>query len=393
MTPLQLTPGNINIGSYPHSIEGKTFKNVQNILPLDLVPVIYLIIYSEENSGKILSCAPLERVWTRTAQAKFDYPMLKGMVELVQETPFDPTIVDINMELFRSAYSYGIDELPKIIRSKDLTTRECPNIHSIIYNPKNIDPDIVPNEGQGTSDQYAVGDLSGKYGNLAEKSSESMTITDFNLPLFGRDSVIGRALVFYSPEGMTIGCSNIELSDTNMTTAFATFDHPIQGQFIFRQPSSNCSAETYVYIEISKPGEDNATRTANHSWHIHQDAITPGNMNWSTSDCKPAGDHFNPFNITKDCVYSRDCGPATPLRCELGDTSGKLGVIDIPPYKVTDEGELDIGKYFFVDVHLPLCGPNSIINKSIVVHDQEYASGRLSCANIIEYKPKLRSRS
>ena len=243
---------------------------------MDLVPVIYLIVYSDENSGKILSCAPLQRVWPRMASAKFNYAMLKGSVDMTQETPLDPTIVDLNIEVFRSAYSYGIDELPKIVRNKDLTTKECPNIHSVIYNPHNIDPELVPGEGQGTTDQYAVGDLSGKYGNLADKTSEVLTVTDFNLPLFGRDSIIGRALVFYSPEGTTIGCSNIELNGVNMTTAFATFDHPIQGQFIFRQPTDNCSSDTYVYIEISKPGDDNATKTSNHGWHIHLNPITPG---------------------------------------------------------------------------------------------------------------------
>ena len=116
-------------------------------------------------------------------------------------------------------------------------------------------------------------------------------------------------------------------------------------------------------------------------------------MNWSTSECSPAGDHFNPFNVSKNCVYERDCSQTTPLRCELGDTSSKLGFIDIPPYKVTDEGELDIGKYFFTDVFLPLCGPNSIINKSIVIHNEELSGSRLSCANIIQYKPKLKSKT
>ncbi len=271
-----MSPEMINIGSDPFTISGKTFNLIENLLPLDLVPVIYMIIYSDENSGKIVGCAPLQRIWPKTAVAKFVYPQIKGSVKLTQETPLDPTNVEINIQLLRTTFSYGIDELPKIIRSKDSPTRECPNINGIIYNPRNIDPESVPPEGEGTSDQYAIGDLSGKYGTLADKSSEVASLTDFNLPLFGRYSVIGRALVFYAPEGTIIACSNIELMDVNMTTAFATFDTPIQGQFIFRQPTNNCSADTYVYVEISKPGEENTTKTVSHPWHIHLNQISPG---------------------------------------------------------------------------------------------------------------------
>lgn len=45
----------------------------------------------------------------------------------------------------------------------------------------------------------------------------------------------------------------------------------------------------------------------------------------STTDCGPAGGHLNPYNVSTDCIYQRDCTMFTPERCELGDTTGKLG--------------------------------------------------------------------
>lgn len=249
---------------------------MRNLIDFDSFSIIYILVYSESN--KIIACAPLHRINKKIGSAKFNSQSVKGVINFAQESPFEPTLVNINIELSQLAYSYGIDELPKIIRTKDEANKACPNIQSIIFNPKNIDPDVVPQEAMGTSDLYAVGDLSGKYGHLANKNKEVLQIYDYNLPLFGKFSIIGRALVIYSPEGRPIGCSNIELIGTNITTAFATFDTPIQGQFIFRQPLHNCTDDTYVYLEISKPNDNNAEKTNNHQWIIHRNNINPGKI-------------------------------------------------------------------------------------------------------------------
>lgn len=97
--------------------------------------------------------------------------------------------------------------------------------------------------------------------------------------------------------------------------------------------------------------------------------------------------------MSTDCIYFRDCNSGSPLRCELGDTTSKLGPINIPPYNVNSDGDLDIGKYFFVDTFLPLCGPASIINRSLTVYSSNYGQHIVSCANIIEYKPRYKTRT
>lgn len=98
-----------------------------------------------------------------------------------------------------------------------------------------------------------------------------------------------------------------------------------------------------------------------------------------------------------DATYLRDCNSVTPERCERGDTSSKLSPVSIVPYKPVvymennekkTYGEPEVSKYFLVDNQLSLCGPNSIIGRSVVIHDKHFSMQRISCANILEFKTK-----
>ena len=359
-------------------------------LPLETFASVYVAIYSEFDSREPIACAPLRFVKPKTAAAKFQTGSVQGSVLLSQDSPFDVTLARVNLNFPNSdGHSYGIDELPMIIR-RESDTRVCPNIREIIYNPHHIEPSSVPPEGEATSDQYAVGDLSGKYGSLTGKAQEKIQALDFNLPLFGPVSVVGRALTVYSSEGVAIACSNIELTQP-MRTAFATFDFGLQGQFIFRQPLGDCNGDTYVYIEVSKPtGSGGAQeRSLDHNWHIHTSPVDSGLEHLSSTECSAAGGHFNPYNTSTGSIYSRDCTPFNVLRCELGDLSAKMFTIEIPPYRVKASGqEPDIGKFFGTDIDLPLCGPVSIVNRSVVVHVADFGPQRMACSTVIEFKPR-----
>lgn len=377
-------------------------------VPFETFSSVYVVVYSEHDPMEPMACAPLRFVKPKTAAAKFQTVSVQGQIVFQQDSPYDVTVARVALNFPNSdGHSYGIDELPMIIRRKS-DTRVCPNIREIIYNPHHIEPSSVPPEGEATSDQYAVGDLSGKYGSLTGKQSEKITVSDHNLPLFGPVSIIGRALTIYSADGMAIACSNVELTSP-MTTAFATFDFGIQGQFIFRQQMNDCNGDTYVYIEVSKPTgsasqqqqqsavaslagsnhhQDHA-RSLDHNWHIHERPVDSGLEHLSTTECSAAGNHFNPYNASTSTIYSRDCTPFNVLRCELGDLSSKMFTIEIPPYKVKSGGqEPDIGKFFGTDIDLPLCGPVSIVNRSVVVHVADFGSQRLACSTVIEFKPR-----
>lgn len=269
----------ILVSSEMPGIKGRTYQALRNVKSIEEIPVVFFILY-EPDETTIMACSPLTEMLPKNARARFSNDPngdVQGYINLSQESPFDPTKVEVNLKMMKNAYSYGIDILPSIRRRKN-EPKACPNIKETIYNPFFKDPEEIPPEGQGTTDQYAVGDLSGKFGSLANKNTEVFMSYDFNLPLHGTFSVIGRALVLYAPDGPPVACSNIEVVGVNITTAYATFDVPLQGQFIFRQPSGECNSDTYIYIEISKPDTSDSHKTSNHMWHIHEQPVNAGQL-------------------------------------------------------------------------------------------------------------------
>lgn len=50
--------------------------------------------------------------------------------------------------------------------------------------------------------------------------------------------------------------------------------------------------------------------------------------------------------IAQDELYRRECGPDLPLRCYVGDLSGRLGTIDLGNgRKVFSDPNLPLGNY------------------------------------------------
>lgn len=370
----------INVSSEPSTLNSRSYINLLNVTNLSNLARLFFVL---KNGNQPAACASILQISSRKVVAKFNENHLVGQVMFSQESPIDPTLVDIELNTNKFAYSYGIDELPSIARSVE-AHKICPNINNIIFNPTNISPFSVPIEGLGTSDQYAIGDLSGKYGTLMQKSDEKISTVDFNLPLFGTNSVVGRALVFYAPNGTTIACSNLEMTETEMVVTFATFDKPVQGQIIFKQPLNKCNEDTSIYFEISRSGE-NETTSHNHEWSIHRNPIFTDN-NWSTSECVKTDEIFNPFNKTIDLIYQRDCSTENVFGCVVGDLHRKLSPIEIVPYKVNPNGDINLKKFYFIDTYLPLCGPNSVVGKSIQINRNNFDREPLACTNIVLFE-------
>ena len=115
-----------------------------------------------------------------------------------------------------------------------LEDQEFPCEESSLYghwNPYNVNPSLSPLPAVGTSDQYELGDLSGKFGKLDGLGSLHAVYNDTRLPLFGTSSVLGRSVVINKKDkNVRWSCSSIERGyapgEARELRAIASFHHP-----------------------------------------------------------------------------------------------------------------------------------------------------------------------
>ena len=101
-------------------------------------------------------------------------------------------------------------------------------------------------------------------------------------------------------------------------------------------------------------------------YHVHTNPINSSLAAADSCSVGSVGGHFNPKGVTGTC------NPAQPETCEYGDLSGKVGGL-------AGLSSLVAKEYTVADV--PLSGADSIVGRSIVVHDT--AGGRWVCASIV----------
>uniref|UniRef100_A0A6I8QKX2 Superoxide dismutase copper/zinc binding domain-containing protein n=1 Tax=Xenopus tropicalis TaxID=8364 RepID=A0A6I8QKX2_XENTR len=69
------------------------------------------------------------------------------------------------------------------------------------FNPFGVNVSTSPPAGNGTDDEYEVGDISGRRGLLVGKDSLVKQFIDMNFPLSGTHSILGRSLVIHYTNG------------------------------------------------------------------------------------------------------------------------------------------------------------------------------------------------
>lgn len=109
---------------------------------------------------------------------------------LWQKSKFEVTNVYSNAVTVKNDITLGLHELPLIPKTYKTPLNKIINCSGIgnIFNPTGkIFPATAERQ---TQDQYAIGDLSGKY-------NYDSSSWDIFLPLFGSNSVIHRSLVVY----------------------------------------------------------------------------------------------------------------------------------------------------------------------------------------------------
>lgn len=216
-----------------------------------------------------------------------------------------------------------------------------------------------------------VGDLYNKGGALS--IGTNLFYTDINLPVtktVGSMPGIGARSVVVHDANLAAGryrCATIHfLGKFSPRKAVATFDvaNVATGTMTFTQTNSN--SPTLVQLDLK---ELNAAG----GYHVHQFPVTDGCGASST------GGHYNPTGASGTCNSSAVA--RSNNNCEIGDLSGKHGSLSIGSVVATS----------YWDQYLPLFGDESILGRSIVIHNTNGA--RVACADINFMGVTLNSRA
>ncbi|XP_029293117.1 uncharacterized protein cusr [Cottoperca gobio] len=327
--------------------------------------------------GSSYKCAQIYIVPEKQVSAVVNMRGIKGYLSFRQASPFDVTELRVNLTNLKSRVgSYHVHNFPLPSVMSPSSSR-CSNDNvGGHWNPFgfNTNDPTYPNGPGSTHDMYEIGDLSAKHMSLAGQNEVDMMFTDFSLPLFGQNSIVGRSVVIHQTNGARYVCASISYPG-EVIVGRARFQSPVVGEIWFTQLANNPLSDVTIFTDLSY-GNPSTTPTKNHNWHVHTYPISSEKDN-DENRCSTTGGHWNPFNINaSDSSYALYCGPSRPLSCEVGDLSSKHRTLNLDT-KVGAVG----AKHFFTDVTSWLSG-TSIIGRSVVMHQAERGGPRIACANV-----------
>ncbi len=251
-------PGNCEIGdltgkSTPLDVVGGVTKTLytDTDLPLvgdDLFILSRSVVIHEANqTAPRLSCANITQLRPLEAVAYFNEDGVNGEIRFLQNSLFDETEVTVSLTGLRNmAGGYHVHEFP--VGPQGPGSERCGvqfagghwNPLGVVYSDE--DPPV-------TSDEYEIGDLSGKFGSLDGKNDITENFRDPNIPLSGRNSILGRSIVIHYPNGSRWLCANIEYT-VPVVRFSATYNiSGVELRFTFVQPADDPFADTTIVVE------------------------------------------------------------------------------------------------------------------------------------------------
>uniref|UniRef100_A0A672YNJ8 Uncharacterized protein n=1 Tax=Sphaeramia orbicularis TaxID=375764 RepID=A0A672YNJ8_9TELE len=170
--------------------------------------------------GSNYTCAKIYDVPEKQVSAVVNMKGIKGYFSFRQASPFDVTELRLNLSNLRGKvgpYHVHLFPVPSV-RSplSNLCSNDNVGGH---WNPFGVDVNAptYPNGPGSTHDQYEI---------------------DFNLPLFGRNSIVGRSVVIHQTDGSRYVCASISYPG-EVVVGRAIFRSPVVGEIWFTQLRNN----------------------------------------------------------------------------------------------------------------------------------------------------------
>ncbi|XP_054897445.1 uncharacterized protein LOC129367170 [Poeciliopsis prolifica] len=222
--------------------------------------------------GSNYKCAQIYNMPEKEVRSVVNMRGISGYFNFRQASPFDVTQFSVNLTNLRKLVGpYHVHNFPV----PSVRSGQCSNDNvGGHWNPFGVDTTspTYPAGPGSTHDKYETGDLSGKHMSLSGRSAFDMTFTDFNLPLFGQNSIVGRSVVIHLVNGDRYACASIGYPSA-VTVASAIFQTPVVGKMIFTQLINNPLSDVSIFMDLSY-GDPTTTPTQNHNWHVHEFPIS-----------------------------------------------------------------------------------------------------------------------
>ena len=204
------------------------------------------VIHSENRGAPRIACANLTSYQPLEAVARFDENGVTGSIQFYQRSPYDPTQVFVNLKgLGSRTAGYHVHEFP-------IGPGGSPGRCADRYAGGHLNPTGITVAGT-TSDQFEVGDLSGKFGSLSGQNDFYREYVDPNIPLFGPYSILDRSLVIHEddPEGTRFVCSNIRRIRRVVQVTTPINTNTFTGSITFTQPADDPYSETTIVVNLT----------------------------------------------------------------------------------------------------------------------------------------------
>jgi Cu/Zn superoxide dismutase len=249
------------------------------------------------------------------------------------------------------------------------------------YDPigRRANPNYEDECNQNTPELCEFGDLAGRLGPLPSDGQLDAIDSTGEIDLQGTYSIVGRSVVIHEAgTNDNFECGTIrhqmELDGAEVTILQSIFVSPIAGRMYFKQVDGVRDVQVWGKLYYV---DDSAT-TLDHNWHIHDRLPME---DYRVGMCASAGPHYDPTGANASSPgYNTSCTVQTPMMCEVGDLTGKLGTVNVP----AQPAPYSTNAFFFTDFYLNLTGFQPVIGRSVVVHVPNRGAPRLGCAPLVE---------